>query len=368
MLTPVVKWAQNGSIIDLTIDLSDVKSPDIELTQDALHFRGFGHGAQGEDVYQVEISFYDVIDREKSSYNVSDRKVTFKLMKSGDEEWPRLLKEKQKPVWLKVDFEKWKFEDSDDESKLDLTADQENALNQMSFGDKGFEKTLQDAKDDMVARSKLGWLTAFNFMQIFCFNIVIGRFLHEILLNGFAAHQTAFDKVSDTLITVQIFALGEIIHALIGVSKVSVRKPLLSIGFSNLILFLVVLPNKDMRQTRSVFLTTIVWALHRIVVCTENIFSYHEFKHKLFSFVLTSHWVVVFPAVIISTGVVIFEAISIADGKDMSYPLPYNLESIVNVSMLLKVLLFLYAPCCIYYIKQILRRMKWGKKKRMKKE
>ena len=33
------------------------------------------------------------------------------------EEWQRLLQSPMKPVWLRIDFDKWKIEDSDNEEK-----------------------------------------------------------------------------------------------------------------------------------------------------------------------------------------------------------------------------------------------------------
>ena len=109
MLTPIVKWAQNKSTIDLTVVLTDVTNPQIDITEDSLSFVGTGVGAQGENMYQLSIDFFDYVSVCESSYEVLQRHVAFKIVKKDkQEEWPRLMKEKSKPAWLKIDFEKWK--------------------------------------------------------------------------------------------------------------------------------------------------------------------------------------------------------------------------------------------------------------------
>ena len=70
---------------------------------------GTGVGAQGRNIYHLNIEFFDHISTEESSYEVLHRHVAFKIVKKHkDEEWPRLMKERSKPAWLKIDFEKWK--------------------------------------------------------------------------------------------------------------------------------------------------------------------------------------------------------------------------------------------------------------------
>ena len=109
MLTPMVKWAQNDALIYLTVVLTDVTGPQVKITQDALSFVATGVGAQGENIYHLNIHFFDKISVEESSYDVLERNVTFRISKQNkDEEWPRLMKDNIKPVWLKIDFDKWK--------------------------------------------------------------------------------------------------------------------------------------------------------------------------------------------------------------------------------------------------------------------
>merc|ERR1712112_310219 len=56
------------------------------------------------------------IDPEKTKYQVRPRCIEFALEKAEDGPyWERLLEDKTKQHWLKVDFQKWKDEDDSDE-------------------------------------------------------------------------------------------------------------------------------------------------------------------------------------------------------------------------------------------------------------
>ena len=113
---PLVKWAQRPSLLFITICLEDCKNPKIDVKPDHLHFEGTG-GPEKKD-HEVTLNFLKEIDTEKSKYSVNDRAIVFALQKKEDGPyWERLLKEKTKQHWLKIDFNKWKEEDESDEEE-----------------------------------------------------------------------------------------------------------------------------------------------------------------------------------------------------------------------------------------------------------
>merc|ERR1712066_787991 len=113
--TPSVTWAQRPKIVFVTINVSDVTNPDIKVEKDSLLFKGTGGADQ--KLYEVNMKLFKEIDPEKTKYIVRPRCVEFALEKVDDEGyWDRLLADKTKQHWLKIDFTKWKDEDdSDDE-------------------------------------------------------------------------------------------------------------------------------------------------------------------------------------------------------------------------------------------------------------
>merc|ERR1719266_1971106 len=91
-------------------------NPKIDVKPDHLHFEGTG-GPEKKD-HEVTLNFLKEIDTEKSKYSVNDRAIVFALQKKEDGPyWERLLKEKTKQHWLKIDFNKWKEEDESDEEE-----------------------------------------------------------------------------------------------------------------------------------------------------------------------------------------------------------------------------------------------------------
>ena len=84
-----------------------------QVEKDSLYFKGL---ASGDRLYEVNMDLLKDIDPEKTNYQVRPRCIEFALEKAEEGPyWERLLKEKTKQHWLKVDFTKWKDEDDSDE-------------------------------------------------------------------------------------------------------------------------------------------------------------------------------------------------------------------------------------------------------------
>lgn len=67
----------------------------------------------------MTINFFKKINPEKVASKNSGRCYEFVIPKadSASEYWPSLTTDKKKPHWLKVDFNKWKDDGSDDDSE-----------------------------------------------------------------------------------------------------------------------------------------------------------------------------------------------------------------------------------------------------------
>jgi len=113
-LTPSVTWAQRPKIVFVTINVSDVQDPDIKVEKNSLYFKGTA--AADKKVYELTMKLLKEIDPEKTKYQVRPRCIEFALEKAEEGPyWERLLEDKTKQHWLKVDFGKWKDEDDSDE-------------------------------------------------------------------------------------------------------------------------------------------------------------------------------------------------------------------------------------------------------------
>lgn len=122
-ILPEIYWAQRSSasepeknIIYLTVLISDIKQPKVELKSDHLNFES-GHEEDSQK-YAVKVNFYDEIDVENSKQHYTGRGLFFVLRKktAQDEFWPRLTKEKRLP-YIKTDFDKWVDEDEQEDAE-----------------------------------------------------------------------------------------------------------------------------------------------------------------------------------------------------------------------------------------------------------
>ena len=93
------------------------------MEKDSLFFKGTGGADQ--KLYEVSMKLLKEIDPDKTKYIVRPRCVEFALEKAEEGPyWERLLADKTKQHWLKVDFAKWKDEDDSDNEEggqVDLT-------------------------------------------------------------------------------------------------------------------------------------------------------------------------------------------------------------------------------------------------------
>ncbi|VDK53417.1 unnamed protein product [Anisakis simplex] len=112
-LNPLVQWAQREQLLFLTIEVDKVEA--LDITAKNLHVKGKYAGAETQ--YEATIEFYADI---KTDYrkSASGRNLELVINKEAAGWWPRLLKGTGKVAWVKVDFNKWKDED-DEEEDLD---------------------------------------------------------------------------------------------------------------------------------------------------------------------------------------------------------------------------------------------------------
>ncbi|CAH1129384.1 unnamed protein product [Ceutorhynchus assimilis] len=115
---PPVMWAQRSPMVFLTVNLEDVKNPDIKFTKNTVYFHGTGGVDKKE--YEVTIPLNKEIDPEKSRSFNRGRCIEILLAKANPEEpyWPALTSDKKKHHWLKCDFNKWHDEDDSGDEGL----------------------------------------------------------------------------------------------------------------------------------------------------------------------------------------------------------------------------------------------------------
>ncbi|CAH1168293.1 unnamed protein product [Phyllotreta striolata] len=150
-LPPPVMWAQRSSVVFLTINLEDVKDPEIKFNKDSVYFKGTG-GVENKN-YEVTIPLYKEIDPVSSRSFNRGRCIELLIAKANQDEpyWPALTSDKKKHHWLKCDFNKWHDEDdSGDEGVGGMGGgDFEEMMRQMGgLGGSGGKPNFDDLEGD----------------------------------------------------------------------------------------------------------------------------------------------------------------------------------------------------------------------------
>eukprot|EP00123_Amoebidium_parasiticum_P008488 comp18844_c0_seq1/m.20859 comp18844_c0_seq1/g.20859 ORF comp18844_c0_seq1/g.20859 comp18844_c0_seq1/m.20859 type:complete len:159 (-) comp18844_c0_seq1:512-988(-) len=141
-LVPQVAWAQRRAVVFVTIELHDVQKDDVELLPNKVSFTGTMQGKE----YAIEFEPYDEIEPEKSRIHKTDYHLELILAKKETNKayWPRLLKEKGHRHWLKVDFNKWREDEDEDEDRKHF----DNPFDPAKMGPEDDEPFSSDDEED----------------------------------------------------------------------------------------------------------------------------------------------------------------------------------------------------------------------------
>lgn len=131
-LHPFVHWAQSPTHISLRVDLSQVENIDTIITEEGtnLKFSAQGKGAQGLQNYQFSLDFFSQVDKKFECHAIGQYVLILIKKENQQTNWPRLTKQSIKLPWLRVDFDRYEGDSSDenfeDNSEDNYADDDEN--------------------------------------------------------------------------------------------------------------------------------------------------------------------------------------------------------------------------------------------------
>ena len=118
-----------------------------------LYFAGEGGPPADRREYELEVELYGEIDAEASRVAVGARSVSVVVAKKeSGPHWPRLLAAKGRvPMWLKIDWDRWKDEDEEEEEENADTFDLGD-LDELKLYDDPRDKDIHTDSDDEGAQ------------------------------------------------------------------------------------------------------------------------------------------------------------------------------------------------------------------------
>nr|XP_033775950.1 very-long-chain (3R)-3-hydroxyacyl-CoA dehydratase 3 [Geotrypetes seraphini] len=352
-LTPQVHWAQRHREIYLRVGLSDVKTPEISITRNALHFRAQGHGAKGDNVYEFHLEFLEQV-KSQPVYKVTERQVCITVQKEVSRWWDRLTKQEKRPVFLAPDFDRW-LDESD--AEMELNAKEDKRINSVRM-----ESRI--AKDPF-ANLKRGYLFMYNLVQFLGFSWIFVNMTIRLLVLGEDSFYDTFHTMADVMYFCQMLAVLEIIHPLIGLVKTGIFGSVIQVFGRNFILFVVLGCLEEMQNKAVVFFIFYSWSMIEIIRYPFYMLASMDTEWRLLTWLRYTIWIPLYPIGTGAEAVAVIQAIPVVNetGK-FSVTLPY-LGLSISFSLFLQIYLILsFIGLAInfrYLYKQRLRHL--GKKK-----
>ncbi|XP_077989580.1 very-long-chain (3R)-3-hydroxyacyl-CoA dehydratase 3-like [Glandiceps talaboti] len=327
--SPIVLWAQRNDSISLKVDLKDVQNANVDIQDKVLHFKGIGIGAGGEQVYEFILNFYDYVEPKKCVYRVTPRCVEFNVVKDGAYFWPRLTRKEKKPVWLRIDFDKWKDEDDTEEEEEPprMPEDPNIALREI-------EERLRKTESDAMEEIKKGYLFTYNLLQFIGFFIVGYLLLTGFQQYGSGNYEEVFNNAGGVLCICQVGAILEVVNPVLGIVKTGVAAPMMQLYGRNFLLFLVIIPEKSMYEKSAVTWLIFVWTLVELFRYPFYMLSAIGKESKLITWLRYTVWIPLYPLGFLLEAICIYEATSLYEksGK-FSLTLPNALNFSWNFPM-----------------------------------
>ena len=140
---PSILWAQDRANLFITIEINNFKNQDITFNTNNVRLVG----TSGNIEYDIVIDFNSDIVNEKSNWIIKQNCIELVVMKGKQLFWQKLTKNKQNNI--RIDWQKWKDEDDDEED--DLLQDFSSFQKQLpeEFMNQNFEDMLPEGLDDL---------------------------------------------------------------------------------------------------------------------------------------------------------------------------------------------------------------------------
>ena len=354
MYSPFVYWGQTESTLTLRVDLKRAENPLVELTECKLSFSGCGYGARGQSQYLFHIEFYDEIDPVASTYKVIDRDIAFVLKKKQIQIWPRLLTERVKPPWLKVDFDKMQTDDLTDDENND--SQNEYAYCETNADDwkrkPNLFRNIGRKGRSPSGRSKSRRLKPEEFRKVYLFlynlfQCVGSAYILLILVIGYAKENSTSSKednafrslypiLAPALKVLQLLKLLEVIHPLIYITTGDVMYPAVTCIFRLFVLFFLIEPFESIQGRPVVQNILTIWSVSDII--RYAYYMMRTFRVETFlTWLYYTSWMILYPVEFLCLGVLILIVIPIYDeSQKFSLTLPNPANVSFSVATLLR--------------------------------
>lgn len=332
--SPFVCWAQTENQITLKVDLADVKDVNINVQERKLQLSAYGQGARGCNNYGFNIDFHELINPDESNYKVNDRQIDFTLRKQNNGWWPRLTSQPQKPPWLKIDFDKWKNEDTDDNEceKRDVCTDYPDMYDKLHKEELGYRK------EDL----KKVYLIIYNLYQFVGFLYVLVVMGVRYFRDGTDSMKNTYVAVGNPMKFIQLLQFLEVMHPIFGYTKGNVLMPFMQVGGRAFVLFCMIEGEPRMQTKPVVFYLFLVWSTVEVVRYLYYISQLLNVEIYFLTWLRYTIWIPLYPLGIVCEGITILRNIPyFEETQRFTISLPNSLNFALHFPTFLRIYLLL---------------------------
>ncbi|XP_026466751.1 very-long-chain (3R)-3-hydroxyacyl-CoA dehydratase 3-like [Ctenocephalides felis] len=340
---PIVYWSQNLSKITLKVDLSDIKDPNISLSESHLDF----YVKSKSNRYSFELVFYSGIDPQKSNYQILPNTIEFVLKKSINEWWPRLTCHPQKPAWLKVDIDNWHSPNFLIKEKLDIMQDYPEMYKKLHKEEYGY------IKEDM----KKVYLVIYNFLQFIGFCYISLVMFVRYCRDGPESMPGTYSAVGGAFRFCQLLQFLEVMHPLFGYTKGGIMTPMMQTTGRFFILFCMIESEPRMQTKPVVFYLFFAWALIELIRYPYYISQLYKKDIALLTWLRYTIWIPLFPLGVLCEGIIVLRCIPyFEETKKFTVSLPNSWNFAFHLPSFLRIyLLFMIIPGMYFVMSHLYR-------------
>ncbi|XP_055950433.1 very-long-chain (3R)-3-hydroxyacyl-CoA dehydratase-like [Argiope bruennichi] len=302
-LSPFVFWAQTENNISLRVSLQDVSEPEINTDANSIEFSAHGIGANaGRNEYYFKFVFFKEIDP-KVQISMKQMAIEILIEKKDLEWWPRLTKNPEKLAWLKLDFNKLKtFDDEDEEEAYDPRLyDPADTLSKIKSRKRKYQQRVEDFR-------KI-YLFLYNLSQFIGFLYVLIVLTIEYAKEGPQFLEKAYPLVQTAFTFCQVLQMLEVIHPMLGYTAGSAFAPFLQVFGRMFMLVGMINAEPRIQSKPAVFYLIYVYCISEVIRYPYYMLRVYNVDIGFLTWLRYTVWIALYPLGFLCEGIIILRNI-----------------------------------------------------------
>ncbi|KAL3316319.1 hypothetical protein Ciccas_005037 [Cichlidogyrus casuarinus] len=346
---PTTLWGQDDDYVYLTVQVLEAANVYVDIGDEALHFECAG--------YSFDIDLFLPVINDRSGFTICDQNVKIKLKKEHVACWSRLTLRKERLSWLKIDFDRFSQENSDD-SDTEYDGNQQESNINVKFVKPTPEERARHDKERELIDAEEDWNEFVKFIKnplviyallLYIFQLagaisiaistcsvklnlvnVTGRFTHKYSFLVYVLEsETVFTLNVDRVCLMNLVLVIECLSVVFHMEKhLNLVSQVQRTFARNLVVFCALLPFENVRNDDSVGTLFMLWALWDIVRYVRLLVMTVSLEDNGFlCYLWHTVWIVLHPTCFILEGWLLVKALpSIAESKAFALNLHWPLE------------------------------------------